>query len=144
MTYSLYQRDNGKNSEKIKEFKKYIEENRLRTKYKDLDFDVQAEVTYIRTGKGGRQGPALSGYRPVHKVRDEYLTTGLHNYIDADMAWPGDTILTDIKFITPEYYPSCLWIGKTISIQEGSRVVGYAKITKIYNKTLETTSQQKH
>jgi translation elongation factor EF-Tu-like GTPase len=133
-----------RNSEQIKVIEKYIEENNLRTKYKDLDFDVQAEVTYIRTEKGGRQGPALSGYRPAHKVRDDYLTTGLHVYIEVDMAWPGDTVLADIKFISPEHYPSCLWIGKIINIQEGSRTVGHAKIMKIYNNTLEKTSQQKH
>ncbi len=131
-----------KKSEKIKELEKYIEENNLKTKYKDLDFDVQAEISFVQTEKGGRQGPALSGYRPAHKVRDDYLTTGLHNYIDKVIVWPGDTVLTDIKFLSPEHYPSCLWVGKNINVQEGNKIVGYAKITRIYNKILEASSQQ--
>lgn len=99
--------------------------------------DVEAEITLLATEQGGRQSPALSGYRPAHKVRDDYLTTGIHAYFDCDQIRPGQTVLGSITFITPEAYPHCLWVGREIDIQEGSRVVGRARITKILNSVLE-------
>lgn len=41
-----------------------------------------------------------------------------------------------ITFLSPEAYPHSLWIGKKIGIQEGTRVVGHATITKIFNPLL--------
>lgn len=48
----------------------------------------------------------------------------------------GESALGTITFISPEEYPNCLWEGKVINIQEGSRVVGYATVTKIFNEIL--------
>lgn len=98
--------------------------------------DVEAEVRFLSTAEGGRQKPAISGYRPAHLVRDDYLTTGVHDYLDTGDAKPGDTVRATITFIAPEAYPNSLWIGKVINIQEGSRVVGHATITRIYNDLL--------
>jgi elongation factor Tu len=102
--------------------------------------DVEAEISFISTEEGGRQGPAFSGYRPAHKVREDYLTTGTHNYIGCDQVFPGQTVCGSITFITPEVYPRCLWIGREIDIQEGSHLVGRARITKILNPLLEQNS----
>ena len=98
--------------------------------------DVEAEITLFPTEAGGRQGPAFSGYRPGHKVRDDYITTGTQHFIERDELAPGETALGTITFITPEVYPHCLWVGQEIDIQEGSRVIGLARITKIYNPIL--------
>jgi len=98
--------------------------------------DVEAEITLL--AEGGRQTAALSGYRPAHKVRDDYLTTGEHHYIGCDEVLPGQTVRGTITFITPEVYPHCLWVGRVIDIHEGSRVVGRARITRIMNALLET------
>jgi translation elongation factor EF-Tu-like GTPase len=98
--------------------------------------DVEAEITLFAPEAGGRSTPAFSGYRPGHKVRDDYITTGVHQYIDRGELAPGETALATITFITPEVYPHCLWVGREIDIQEGSRVLGRARITKIYNAIL--------
>jgi translation elongation factor EF-Tu-like GTPase len=100
--------------------------------------DVEAEITFLRTEEGGRSAPSFSGYRPNHKVRDDYLTSGIHNYIGCDKVDPGQTALGTITFITPEVYPHCLTIGQTINVQEGGRLIGRARITKILNKVLES------
>ncbi|MWC30269.1 hypothetical protein [Paenibacillus sp. MMS18-CY102] len=98
--------------------------------------DVEAVITFIRTEDGGRRGRAASGYRPAHLVNDHYLTTGVHHYYDREFLAPGESTLGTIAFITPEYYPHCLWVGKTIKIQEGANLVGYAEITRIFNPLL--------
>jgi elongation factor Tu len=99
--------------------------------------DVEADITLFPTTEGGRQSPALNGYRPAHKVLDDYFTTGIHHYIGCDKVLPGDTVRGTITFITPEAYPHCLWIGREIDIYEGSRRIGRARITQIFNAFLE-------
>ena len=86
-----------------------------------------------------RKSPAVSGYRPAHRVKEDYLTTGTHTYIGTDVLYPGASCEATIIFLSPEYYPHCLYVGQIIDIQEGSRIVGTAEITEIYNKLLEHT-----
>ncbi|MFN7139267.1 MAG: hypothetical protein ACK4UN_08010 [Limisphaerales bacterium] len=104
--------------------------------------DVEADIYFLPPERGGRPVPAHSGYRPAHKVREDYLTTGVHTYIDSEQVFPCETARAFISFITPELYPHCLWVGREISVQEGSRVVGSARITKILNPILEKTSNK--
>ena len=98
-------------------------------------------MTLRSESEGGRQSPAFTGYRPQHKVLDDYQTSGQHDYIDCEQIAPGGTGKAKITFITPDVYPQCLWIGREILIQEGSRVVGIALVTKIMNRTLERIEQ---
>lgn len=86
---------------------------------------------------GTKINPVKNGYRPAHLVTDNYLTTGVHHYYDVESVPPKGRAKGTITFITPEAYPHCLWIGKKISIQEGTRVVGFAVITNIFNPLLE-------
>ena len=95
-----------------------------------LEADVEAIISCERNT------PFYNGYRPSHLIKDDYLTTGVHHYYGKESLCFGESCLGSITFITPEAYPSCLWEGKKITIQEGSRIVGYAIITKIYNETL--------
>ena len=94
-------------------------------------------MTFLKTKDGGRQGPVFNGYRPAHLVREDYITTGVHHYYDREKVELGEEVVGTITFISPEAYPNCLWIGKVINIQEGSHIVGYAKIAKIFNSLLK-------
>ncbi len=102
---------------------------------KKLDLSPDVEVVFKFNGT--RRGPAYSGYRPDHLIKDNYLTTGVHNYIKPSIALPTSEVFGTIKFMAPEVYPHCLWIGKIINIQEGGRIVGIAEIIKILNPILE-------
>ena len=95
--------------------------------------DVEVRFEFI----GARKFLARNGYRPTHLVKDNYLTTGVHHYYEVDEVPPDGNAKGTITFITPEVYPSCLWIGKRINIQEGPKVIGYATILKIFNPILE-------
>lgn len=74
-----------------------------------------------------------NGYRPAHLIFENYLTTGLHTY---DKETIEDEINGTIKFISPEDYPHCLWIGMEIKMYEGSRNIGIAIVQEIYNEIL--------
>ena len=98
--------------------------------------DVEAIITFLKTEDGGRTTPCYSGYRPNHLIKDDYLTSGIHSYYEKDIVYPGESVFGTIKYITPEVYPNCLWEGKIIKIQEGSKIIGHAEITKILNDIL--------
>lgn len=92
--------------------------------------DVEAIFEFI----GFRMGHIYQGYRPAHQVREDYLTTGFHNYYNLNNS--NEALMGTITFLSPEHYPACLWIGKKIAMYEGSRIVGYATITCIFNPIL--------
>ena len=101
------------------------------------DPDVEATVELIPTDQGGRKTAALSGYRPYHLVKPDYLTSGHHEYKEVDELHPGESAETEIWFITPHAYPHTLSESDVINIQEGSRVVGYATIRRVLNPKLQ-------
>ena len=96
-----------------------------------FEHDVEAIFHFI----GNRKNKVYEGYRPVHMIQEGYLTTGVHSYYSIKDS--GDKIKGMITFISPEDYPNCLWVGKKIEMYEGSRLVGYATITKIFNSVLQ-------
>ena len=100
-----------------------------------IDRAPDAEVTFRFNGT--RRGPVADGYRPAHRIREDYLTTGVHCYFDAEEVAPDGEARGTITFITPEAYPQTLWVGKVLDIQEGERVVGTATVERVLNPVLE-------
>lgn len=96
-----------------------------------LNPDVEAIFEFT----GHRKNNVCNGYRPAHLICDDYLTTGLHSYYKQKHNF-DDKIVGTITFISPEYYPNSIWVGKKIEMYEGKRLVGYAIITKIFNEIL--------
>lgn len=94
-----------------------------------------AEVTFRFNGT--RRTPAADGYRPAHRIREDYLTTGVHHYFGVSEVAPDGTARGTITFITPESYPHTLWPGKVVPIQEGERVVGHATVEQVLNPILK-------
>ena len=91
-------------------------------------YDVEAVFHFEKDRK------LYEGYRPAHLIKENYLTTGVHHYFNTDETNNAKGM---IAFLSPEYYPHCLWCGKNIDMYEGSRYIGYAEITKIINPLLE-------
>ncbi len=96
-----------------------------------FEYDVEAIFHFI----GDKKNSIYEGYRPAHMIREGYLTTGVHSYYNINDS--RDEMKGVITFISPDDYPNCLWIGKKIEMYEGSKMVGYATITKIFNSVLE-------
>lgn len=98
---------------------------------RDPDVEVSFHFNNIR------KNATVDGYRPTHLIDGVHLTSGTHHYYGVDRVLPGKTAIGTITFIQPDAYPNCLWVGKEIPIQEGERIVGMAKVLKIFNKSLE-------
>lgn len=99
--------------------------------------DVEAIFEFI----GFRKGNVYEGYRPSHLIDEDYLTTGVHSYYNLQDS-ADNNLKGTITFISPEDYPASLWIGKRITMYEGSKIVGYATITDIYNPILSKGEEQ--
>ncbi len=93
--------------------------------------DVEALFRFIDF----RKNNVYQGYRPAHMVKEGYLTTGVHSYYNLDNDL--NELRGTITFISPKAHPACLWIGKEIEMYEGSKLIGYATIVKIFNPILE-------
>ena len=49
---------------------------------------------------------------------------------------PDGTARGTITFLIPEQYPGTMWVGRTIDICEGERVVGTATVEKVLNPVM--------
>jgi translation elongation factor EF-Tu-like GTPase len=96
--------------------------------------DFEAVVTLLPTEEGGREGYTVTGYRPQCELADGWRTTGAHQYIGRERLYPGESSLTNISLLSP--LERCLCVGSELRIMEASKVVGLAKVTKIFNKIL--------
>ena len=100
---------------------------------------MKADIEAIFEFNEERKGKVASGFRPSHLVKGDYLTTGLHKYYEADVQTSGNLMGT-ITFISPEEYQGSLWEGKRIPMYDGSRFIGDAIVTKIFNPILKRNS----
>ena len=90
--------------------------------------DVEAVFVFLNSRK------VCDGFRPAHLVKENYLTTGIHNYYNLENS-KEEELNGTITFMSPEEYPGCLWVGKRIKMFDGSTLIGYATITQIFNTT---------
>jgi len=93
--------------------------------------DVEAVFNFI----GYRKENLYEGYRPAHLICEDCLTTGIHSYYNLEDDF-NQELKGTITFISPEDYPTSLWIGKELSMYEGKNMIGYATITDIFNPIL--------
>ncbi len=94
--------------------------------------DVEAQITFLRTEEGGRQGYALSGYRPQF-FYDGEDHDAVQEFMDKEKVYPGDTVTVRLHFLRPELLFNRVRIGDSFKIREGVRVVAHGKITRILN-----------
>jgi hypothetical protein len=98
--------------------------------------DIEGELHLLSTEKGGRQTSAQSGYRPAHRLHDNYLTSGIHEYPDGGHIAPGETKIALVWLITPSVYPRSVWVGRVLDVCEGMHLVGQLAVTKVLNYAL--------
>lgn len=98
-----------------------------------------ALVTFKLTAESVSGGPkmVLSGYRPTYDIREDYWTSVIHEFLNAERIVTGETAAANVVFITPEVYPHSLWVGHKLVVREGSRIIGESTINEIYSPILK-------
>ncbi len=95
-----------------------------------INYNIKAQIFLTDKDK------CFSGYRPAHLINN-YLTTGIHTYIDTDCLKKGESTEGYIKFISPEFYPHTIKVGDIIIFQEGSKTVGHIEVIEVLNDLLK-------
>lgn len=99
--------------------------------------DIEGLFHLYETRRNGLQIPVFSGVRPLHKLYDNYFTSGQHEYPAAEKIMPGETARALVWLITPDVYPGSLWVGREIDVVNGMLdVIGKLTVEKILNPVL--------
>jgi len=105
--------------------------------------DIEAEIRFVTTEEGGRRTPAKSGYRPHHDFGvDGIQFDAVHTFVDRERVFPGETVTAMLSFMGTgyqDYLAGRLHEGFEFTVQEGARIVGRGRITKVLNKALLRT-----
>jgi len=95
-----------------------------------MNYHLEATIRFLTTEEGGRRSPTYSGYRPQFYY-DGIDCDAEHEYPDAEIVNPGDTVRTHLRFLRPEVHVGKMYVGMPFKIREGSRTVGEGTVTSI-------------
>lgn len=101
--------------------------------------DIEAEIAFVPTERGGRKTPAFSGYRPQFYY-DGHDWDADQEYPDVGSALPGQTVRALLRFASPDVHVGRVYPGLEFQIREGARIVARGRVTKILH--LEESAQR--
>jgi hypothetical protein len=85
--------------------------------------------------------PVQSGFRPNHRVHENYETSGEHEYVGVTQVQPGESAQVRAWLITPHVYPRSLWPGRVLVVSVGSRRIGTLTVVSVLNPILRGSSE---
>ena len=98
---------------------------------------IRATITFDADAPQPKMRGVVSGYQPHHHFEwSDFLTSGIHHYLDACRHYPGETLSVCIEFPFWSHFGSNVSVGDHFEISEGSRIVGHGSVDAI----LETSS----
>ncbi|HMR56752.1 MAG TPA: hypothetical protein PKC10_05495 [Cyclobacteriaceae bacterium] len=104
--------------------------------------DFIADLEYLTTENGGRQGYAFSGYRPHVKFPfSQNMTSGEQVFWDRDKVYPGEKIRAQIRILDHVTFKHALSDDMTFEFCEGPRIIGLGKIVEVTNEELKKASR---
>ncbi|MCC5850879.1 MAG: elongation factor Tu [Verrucomicrobia bacterium] len=92
--------------------------------------DAEGIVTYLPEEAGGRKCAAFQEYRPQFYY-DGQDWDAVQQFPDVEKIEPGEIARVIFSFLSPSQQIGRLQEGTMFLIREGTRIVGYGKITKI-------------
>ena len=103
--------------------------------------DLEAETSARLTSEGGRGSPMYSGYRLHYNFGVEgMLNDAILRHPETGSIAPGERGKANLWLVTPNCQKERLFIGMEFTVQEGGRIVGMGKITKVINESLQKSS----
>ncbi|MCY0969233.1 hypothetical protein [Chryseobacterium wangxinyae] len=97
-----------------------------------------ALLTYLPAKDGARTTPVSSGYRPTIKFPfDLELYTGIQNFIDVELVFPGDTVTAEIAILKTEYATGKIYEGLDFDFFDGENLIGHGVVTKVIGPNSE-------
>lgn len=102
--------------------------------------DIEADISYLSTGSGGKSRSVRSGYRPNHDFGlAGILNDAHHEYVGVESVAPGTTARALLWLLAPEYQTGRFFPGFKFKVQEGNRVVAHGVIVNVVNPMLRAS-----
>jgi translation elongation factor EF-Tu-like GTPase len=99
--------------------------------------DIEAEIRFLSLAEGGGPGPYRNRLHTTHDFGlGEILSDAMHLFQDKSEVLPGETVGSQMSFLYPEAQEGRLYEGFTFTVQEGRRVIGHGRVTKVLNEAL--------
>jgi len=89
--------------------------------------EFEGKVYILSKDEGGRHKPFFNGYKPQFYIRTTDVTGEVTLPAGTEMVMPGDTIILNVKLITPV----ALEEQSRFAIREGGKTVGAGVVNKI-------------
>jgi len=89
--------------------------------------EFEGKVYILSKDEGGRHKPFFNGYKPQFYIRTTDVTGEVTLPTGTEMVMPGDTIVLNVKLITPV----ALEEQSRFAIREGGKTVGAGVVNKI-------------
>jgi elongation factor Tu len=92
--------------------------------------DIEVELHFLPTDRGGNSNPVRSGYRPQFFYRGQDWDAE-HTYIDRDEVLPGESVRAYLTFMSPQLHVGHVAEGMPFLVREGHRTVAYGRVLRI-------------
>ena len=99
---------------------------------------VEATISMVAEGTGGRHGPFTEDYSPNHNFNGEansMFFIGRINAVKGEWVYPGETKNLRVTFLNARGLRELLIPGRQWRIQEGHRLVGYGTVIRLISET---------
>jgi translation elongation factor EF-Tu-like GTPase len=105
------------------------------------DPDIEAEITFIPTERGGKTHAAWQNYRVDHDFGiPDMLNVAQHEFVGCNEVEPGKTVKSKLWFMSPELQNKRLYPGFKFTVQEGSRIVAHGIVLNVINPELKIST----
>jgi len=94
--------------------------------------DIEAEIAYLSTANGGREGYVASGYRGQFHYNGQDWDAPQF-FVDRERVEPGESVVARLWFASPQAHVGNVVPGTVFLIREGLKTVAYGKVTKLLN-----------
>jgi translation elongation factor EF-Tu-like GTPase len=101
--------------------------------------DIEAEITFIPTEHGGRQGPAFNDYRPQFYYASHDWDAP-QEFPDVQQVNPGDTVRAFLCFLSPDEHVGKVKPGMAFLVREGAKIVAYGSVTRLIDLEASATA----
>lgn len=87
--------------------------------------------------EGGRKTACTNGYRPQFEIPEVNMSTSAsQTFIGRNKVYPGETVVAEIKMLSPQFFLGKLSVGKEFNLSEGRTIVARGTIIEVLTKSL--------
>lgn len=94
--------------------------------------NIIASITFLTDVPEPKTEGVRSGYVPHHKFAGiSWLASGIHQYPDVDLHFPGEMLEAEIRFVSWEELRDVVKPGAEFEVRELERIIGIGMVKTV-------------